>query len=72
MEMLLSSSNIKNINRRVLVVEDEQINREILGAILGRDYDVDYAADGKEAWEKLHADCVNYSLILLSKRSLLL
>lgn len=65
MEMLLSSSNIKNINRRVLVVEDEQINREILGAILGRDYDVDYAADGKEAWEKLHADCVNYSLILL-------
>ena len=46
-------------------MEDEPINREILGAILGRDYDVDYAADGKEAWEKLHADCVNYSLILL-------
>ena len=35
--------------RIVLVVDDEQINREILGASLEADYRVLYAANGQEA-----------------------
>jgi diguanylate cyclase (GGDEF)-like protein len=35
--------------RRVLVVDDEAINREMLGMILGDDYEVLYAEDGEKA-----------------------
>ena len=53
----------QNIKRKVLIVEDEYINREILGNILMDEYEVDYACDGNEAWEKLAPSA--YSLILL-------
>lgn len=53
----------QNIKRKVLIVEDEYINREILGNILMEEYDVEYACDGHEAWEKLAPS--EYSLILL-------
>jgi len=51
--------------RTILVVDDEQINREMLGAILADDYRVLYAADGQEALKiaQSHADII--SLILL-------
>ncbi len=35
--------------RRILVVEDEMINREILGNILGPLYEVAFAENGLEA-----------------------
>lgn len=35
--------------RRVLVVEDEDINRQILGNILASEYEVVYARNGQEA-----------------------
>ena len=34
--------------RRILVVDDEEINREILGMILSDDYEVLYAEDGEK------------------------
>ena len=62
MENFIVSNNIK---RKVLIVEDEFVNREILSNILINDYEVDLACDGQEAWEKLQGGAVTYSLILL-------
>ena len=53
------------LKRRVLVVEDEAINREILGNILSESYDVSYAENGARALELLRGSKVRYSLILL-------
>ena len=54
-----------NGKRLILVVEDEMINREILGMILGETYEVLFAVDGKEALEKVNAHEDTLSLILL-------
>ena len=35
--------------KKVLIVDDEEINREILGNIIESQYKVDFAKDGKEA-----------------------
>lgn len=51
--------------RRVLIVEDEEINREILGNILGEHYEVSYAENGARALELLRDRRTRYSLILL-------
>ena len=53
------------LKRRVLVVEDEAINREILGNILCESYDVSYAENGAQALEMLRESRIRYSLILL-------
>ena len=39
-----------NRQRQVLVVEDQELNRDILGMILEDDYDILYAENGLEAW----------------------
>lgn len=54
-----------DFRRKVLVVDDEVVNREMLGMILGTDYEVIYAENGREALEqvKLHREML--SLILL-------
>ena len=45
--------------RRILVVDDEEINREMLGMILSGDYEVLYAEDGEKALEICgEHDCV--------------
>ncbi|MBR1404102.1 MAG: response regulator [Treponema sp.] len=51
--------------RTVLVVDDERINRQMLGTILEQEYTVLYAENGKDALEqlRLHADSI--SLVLL-------
>ncbi len=54
-----------NRNRRVLVADDEVINRELLEAILSLNYDVDTASNGEEAMEMLRAAKEPYSLLLL-------
>ena len=51
--------------RVVLVVEDQEINRDVLGMILEDDYDVLYAADGAEAMVQIRNNLDRLSLILL-------
>ncbi len=51
--------------RHILVADDELINREILGNILGDEYNVLMAEDGEEAYELIRQNCNTLSLILL-------
>ena len=51
--------------RKVLIVDDEEINREILGNIIESKYKVDFAKDGKEALEKINDRASGISLVLL-------
>ncbi|MBR3039236.1 MAG: EAL domain-containing protein [Lachnospiraceae bacterium] len=51
--------------RRILVVDDEEINREILGNILNETYDVSYAEDGQKALEMMREKNADFSLVLL-------
>ncbi|MBR4718636.1 MAG: response regulator, partial [Lachnospiraceae bacterium] len=51
--------------RRVLIVDDEIINCEILGNILCGKYEVSYAHDGQEAYELLVSSKPGFSLVLL-------
>ena len=51
--------------RTILIVDDESINRELLGNIIQSEYKVIYAADGKEALEKIHSEGNTISLVLL-------
>ena len=53
------------VRRRVLIVDDEFINREILGNMLSSTYAVEYAENAKIALDKLIDPDVTYSLILL-------
>ncbi len=51
--------------RTILIVDDEAINRELLGNIIQSEYKVIYASDGKEALEKIHSEGNTISLVLL-------
>ena len=51
--------------RQILIVDDEEINREILGDAVADDYDLLYAADGKAALELIRANKKTLSLVLL-------
>ena len=51
--------------RRVLIVDDERINREMLGMILQENYETVFAEDGLEAMEKLREQKEPISLVLL-------
>lgn len=51
--------------KKVLIVDDEEINREILGNIIESQYKVDFAKDGKEALEKISNKASGISLVLL-------
>lgn len=53
------------LRRHILIVDDELINREILGNLLSRDYEVHFAENGKQALEILLKREHIYSLILL-------
>ena len=53
------------LRRHSLIVDDELINREILGALLERDYEIHFAENGKQALELLLKREYIYSLILL-------
>ena len=62
MERLMSADRLK---RRVLIVDDEMINREMLGAMLSESYEIAFAANGKEAMDALEKDGQGFSLVLL-------
>ena len=55
----------KLFEQKVLIVDDEEINREILGNIIESEYKVDFAKNGKEALEKIHDKSAGISLVLL-------
>lgn len=57
----------KELSRRplVLVVEDQEINRDLLGMILEDDYDVIYAENGEEGLAQIRANEGKLSVILL-------
>jgi len=49
----------------VLVVDDYEINRDALGAILEEEYEVIYAENGREAMEKINLHLNDLSVVLL-------
>ena len=51
--------------RKILLIEDEPINREILSMMLADSYDVLCAEDGARSLELLDAHCETLSLVLL-------
>ena len=51
--------------KTVLIVDDEEINRQILGNIIESEYKVLFAKDGKEALEIIHNRGISISLVLL-------
>lgn len=51
--------------RLILVVDDEDINRDLLGNILENDYDLLFAADGEEALRLLQENRNTLSLVIL-------
>lgn len=54
-----------DIKKLVLVVDDEAINREMLGFIISSEYEVIYAQDGLQAMEQIHRHAGTLSMILL-------
>ena len=60
------SNIVHNVKRKILIVEDEYINQQILGNIVSEYYDVIYANNGKEAIDILYKNHDHeVSLILL-------
>ena len=55
----------KKLKRRILIVEDEEINREILTNILEDHYEVSCAENGAQALQLLREHTAPYALILL-------
>lgn len=51
--------------RYVLVVDDQEINRDALGVILEDNYEVLYASDGEEALEMIHTHIDEISIVML-------
>ena len=51
--------------RLILVVEDEEVNREILGNILSKKYKVEFACDGEEGLSLIRRDRNILSCVLL-------
>ena len=58
-------SREKNIRRTVLVVEDERINRLMLGNIVKKEYEVLFAENGVQALDIIEKNARVISLILL-------
>ena len=55
----------ERIKRLVLIVDDEHINRRLLGKIIEEEYDVIYAEDGEEALDLIRKREKTLSMILL-------
>ena len=65
--MLKSHEKFHSTNgkRLILVADDEQINRELLGMVLEAEYEVVFAADGVETMEQVRKYKDDLSLVLL-------
>ncbi len=51
--------------KHILIVDDVESNREIMGDLLEEDYEISYAADGAEALKALHNSKGDIDLVLL-------
>ena len=60
---------VGNVRRLVLIVDDEEINRLILGNIMGPQYQIAYAVDGVEALKFVQENYRNLSAVLLDLNS---
>lgn len=60
-----ASFHSTNGKRRILIVDDERINREILGSMLQDYYEIVFAEDGADALHKIRENKRMLSLILL-------
>ena len=65
MESGYSESRLNRERRKLLVIEDERINRMILGNMLREAYDVVFAETGAQALEILSDQFRTFSLVLL-------
>ena len=54
-----------NVRKAVLIADDIEMNREILGDLLEEDYDIFYAADGVETLQVLRDHAGEIDLVLL-------
>ena len=54
-----------NVKKCILIVDDVEMNREILGDLLEEDYDILYASDGIETMEMLRSHKEDIDLVLL-------
>ncbi|MBR5110350.1 MAG: EAL domain-containing protein [Clostridia bacterium] len=61
---MIRSNSLKR-PQLVLVVDDQEINRDVLGMILEDTYEIIYACDGKEALEKIEENKDELCVILL-------
>ena len=61
---MIESNNIK-APQLILIVDDQEINRDLLAMILGDDYDIIYACDGREALEKIEQYRDSLSVVLM-------
>ena len=61
---MIQSKHLKS-PQLVLIVDDQEINRDVLGMILEDHYELIYACDGKEAVQKIEAYQDKLSLIML-------
>ena len=61
---MINSKQIKK-KRRILVADDQEINRDVLGAMLEDYYDIIYASDGLEALEMITENINDLSIVLL-------
>lgn len=55
----------KGLHRKVLIVDDEFIEREMLGAMLNDLYEIGYAGNGREALDMISSEKATISLIIL-------
>ena len=55
----------KGLHRTILIVDDEYIEREMLGAMLTDKYDIIYAENGARALDIIKKDKLTLSLIIL-------
>lgn len=65
--MLKSHEKFHSANgkRLILVVDDELVNRELMGAVLQRDYELLFAENGEQAMDLILANSDTLSLVLL-------
>ena len=54
-----------NVRKHILIADDMETNREILGDLLEEDYDIVYAADGVEALDILRSRKDDIALVIL-------
>ena len=58
-------SNSYTTRRKVLVVDDEFVNRQLLGMIVGEEYEVIFAENGREALDLIRENRETLSLVML-------